>query len=350
MKAIAYLSAILIGGAAFAFLRPGLGFGALAIAAVIAFILQPIIYHTLHGIFGRTSHHDNGNVALDKTGPGIGDQRPQVSERLADYPADESKTKPVILFGNAQSGYTINPDMHKVANPQRALDTYLSEGVAVGAKHLALATAAAAGLAGFGLLFYSKVLFPESGNPLYPIYNTLGVVVGFVGVPIVFVNLVQSAIKAYGVSRTLPDRRTAVGTLEAFYSAVELGLWRRAYNCLTDPAQDTAELRLPREHPLQQKMPEIVRIDSLASFKGFWSNLPFSCKPLWDEMESDPIDEHSVIVNLHLRATWSIANGDKQEQKSEDLGFPFLLVRRGGYWFLCNGFFWPLAANHSSSA
>jgi len=342
MKAIAYVSSIIIGGIIYSFLKPYLGYGALAIAVVIAFILEPIIEHTILGALGKSSDEDSKK----KRKPYVAVEE---DKDLIEKVEGKTTTKPIVLFGDEKSGYTIDPATHKVDNPERGLEKYLSEGIAASARQLGLAIATSIGLVIFGYLFYSKVLFPEDGNPLYPIYNTFGTIVGFLGAPIAFISFAKNAIMAFGIAQSVPDIKTAEGTLKTFFSAIKLSLWSRAYNCLTDTAQNTTTAKFPRKGYLQQKMTAVIKIDSLDSFKIFWSKLPFSFQPLWDSVQSDPIDEQTTKVHLRLRATWSIPKGDGQEQRSEDYDFPFLLVKRNGYWFLCNGFIWSLGPKDYST-
>ena len=59
MKLVSFIGSLLAGAIVYKFLLPHLGVPALLVGGLTAFVLQPILYHTLCGLFGSGSNEDN---------------------------------------------------------------------------------------------------------------------------------------------------------------------------------------------------------------------------------------------------------------------------------------------------
>lgn len=154
-------------------------------------------------------------------------------------------------------------------------------------------------------------------------------------------------------------RRTPQGTFRVFLEAAKLGLYRRAYNCLTDNAQKPGEVKLPKDDYLQEMMPD-VSIDSFKSFGRFWEGIGFSFRPEWSHLKFKSLGADAVRLTVPLHARWSSKSLEvnkefphclfaarKSQERNEKFLWSFVAVRRGAFWFLTSAFFWPSGRKYS---
>lgn len=242
----------------------------------------------------------------------------------------------VLLFGNDATGYRIIPANHQVAIPERARNTFREEARSAAKGHMGCAFAAIIGLPLLALiLFLIDGLVAGDAVP----FNTIGVLL-LIGAPITFIAEFALGLKTIITGMRAPKNKTPEATVQTFMEAVRYGLWKRAYNCLTDAAQATGAVTLVRKGYLQTAMPNI-RVNSEGSLKRCWSGLEFSYAPQWYSMTCESLDDETAMVALPFYATWSVEQEGKEQKFSQVFECPFVVVRRGDFWFLANGFFWP---------
>jgi hypothetical protein len=187
-----------------------------------------------------------------------------------------------------------------------------------------------------------------------------------VATPFVFGMFVFKAIKSYRIGRTPPKMVAAKDTIHTFFRAISLGNWNIAYNCLTDNAQQDSVVGLARLSYLQQHMPAVT-IDSVQTLKKYWEAVPLSYKTektfYWEPwlvaMQVEPIDPKTYKITIPFRIFGTTVENDllirKHAALNTEASFvefrcPFVVVERGGYWFLCNGWFWPDSVSKSEAS
>lgn len=131
---------------------------------------------------------------------------------------------------------------------------------------------------------------------------------------------------------------TPESILKYYLICIANGLYKNAYGLLTDQAQSLGRVNLPKETPIQNKMPDLV-IEDFNSFKNFWKNIQFNWTVLTERFENKKYEE----ILSHSGLNYSNVAILQVKIKAENDTFlsKFILVQRHGIWFLANGFFWP---------
>lgn len=126
-------------------------------------------------------------------------------------------------------------------------------------------------------------------------------------------------------------------TLKYFLTNIGNELYRHAYNLLTDQAKALGRVDFPRETSIQKIMPDLV-IEDYNSFKNFWRKTLFNWPVLIEKIKNKDYEiksqfgsdySHTAILEVTIKS------------ESETFTSKFILVKRHGFWFLVNGFFWP---------
>ncbi len=249
------------------------------------------------------------------------------------YPADQ-RTKVDLLNGTAH--YEIELARQRVRTPQRALEKFRFETKLTAVKNAGIAVAALVGLPLLALVLH--LIDSAVKGDLFP--GHLFALLFLVSAPFIFLAFVLVSVRVLTVGYSTAKRATPAEAVKTFLDAVELGLWQRAFNCLTDTAQNSGRVELPKLDYLQKKMPDI-EIESSESLKNFWGRISFQWSPQWKAMKFFPLSDRAVRIILPLTITWSVTDGGKEKRREETVEAVFLAIEKGGHWFLANGFFWP---------
>lgn len=159
------------------------------------------------------------------------------------------------------------------------------------------------------------------------------IIAGIVGAIFgLFYFLVVHNFMAVLASLFKPNLKTPEKAVRSFFSSIKKGLHERAYNLLTDNARKLELIEFPVETEMQKEMPDLY-FHNFETFENFWSKLGFS----WDldmiRPECKKKDDSLAIVEVEVFPN-NISAG-KHYFIAE-----FVLIKKDGYWFLCNGFLW----------
>ena len=242
----------------------------------------------------------------------------------------------IVLYEHLE----IDPEQHNVANLSRATRRYL----AVGIRNLIVYPTVGgivSGLAWWAHLFLNRFMENPSIPGIIPGMMEFGISLTWglllIVTIVVFPYCVYSGLRSFVVSFLKPDLSSPESSLKCFLNSIKSDLYERAYNLLTESAQKTGRIKLPRKGALSEKMPEVV-IEDLPSFKRFWENVETFCwKAKIRKIHQKDFDENITLLKIPLIA-------DNPSKKHDKLSFEaeFVLVRRQGLWFLANSFWWPL--------
>lgn len=267
----------------------------------------------------------------------------------------------VALYDESGWSYGVDPGTHTVATPARATDRQSAEAMAAMKANLS-GLGSVIGVGIFLLLIVLGLALLATWFPSLSIVAS--VAIGGLLLIIIFSSpravaaLFKFGVSAIGYlvfSRRPPNLSTPERTVACFFNALGSQLYRRAYNCLTDQAQ-TMAVEFPRDHPIQRSMPA-ASWDSAESFGAFWSGLVFSWQPQLSGAMSYSINDDAVKMEVPVLCRWtqagSIVTQDAEvkapdgspNDETQTVSCPFLVVRRSGYWFLCNGAFWPFPSS-----
>jgi len=220
------------------------------------------------------------------------------------------------------------PNAHGVADPSRALRVFTDERLGSALRSLGCGCAVAACLVAAG------VFLVIAGSTLKS--ALIGLFLGGLGV---WAGLRYGAQTLATVRYpSAAGRDTPRDAARLFLDAVSVRMWHTAYNALTDNAQKLGSVDLPREGPAQLRVPDIT-IDSVDTFKDCWSDLSISWKPLWAQARvwlGDDGQTWCVTVPIDVGAAAPPYRGH------ETYDIALWMVQRGGHWFVCNGFLWPV--------
>ena len=254
----------------------------------------------------------------------------------------------VSVFESGSRRYAIDPASQAVAHPQRATMTFASEARKRAGIQLASAFGALVGLPALALLFF--FIDRRTQGDAFP-GNLLGAAL-LLATPFVFGGLVREAWRALRLPGRTSNRSTAQGTVEGFFKALGVGAWANAYNHLTDTAQGEGPVDLPLDTYLQKAMPT-PPFGSLDAFKEFWRRVLTGTqdvvwKPDLSSLQDRTVDPQTTMVEVTFEAVPTSQDGAFASQlraaglQSQFFFWRFAIIERGGFWFLCNGFFWPI--------
>jgi hypothetical protein len=255
-------------------------------------------------------------------------------ERTSKINSSRCQILKVVIFDDyGGSSYDINSEEQIVANPQRALEKFSSEFRSSAPKYVGAAIGSFASFGFMGFLFsYFQLTWI-----LIPLPSFIWSFLFFLAGGILFSYFLFIFFVLFGSSRSEPEMHTPEATLKTFIGAISANFWNRAYNCLTDYAQQIGSLNFKRVGYLENNIGD-VRIDSVESLKNSWKFFGFSWTPKWTMLNLKSLDPHTVKAKLPFNINWY----DKKYVHLEHrVVCTFVLVERGGFWFLSNGFFWP---------
>ena len=218
------------------------------------------------------------------------DQAPPPEGGVVIYPPPFTRRSRALVRGQERP-VAIDAAHHTVEEPQRGATAYRTEPLLQGG---ALVVAAVGGfvlmpMAAFALF----VVDAQTKGDAFP-----GSLIGLgllVATPVVSVALLGKSFVPMSRAFCGFKRNTPCATVKTFIDALKHGLYRRAYNCLTDTAQEQAEVTLPRTDYLQQRMPTVA-FHSLWTFLKYWRDVPFElrfdpeekwCPPPWVKVSSE---------------------------------------------------------------
>lgn len=259
----------------------------------------------------------------------------------------------ITLYAAGEFRYAVDPESHLVADPQRAMLSFAAETRRAAARHLGVALAALLGMPILAVVFY--VIDQRTQGDAFP--GNLIAIGLIIATPFVAGGLALQAWRAFRLSRRAPQRSTVEDTLNGFFNAISVGAWENAYNHLTDTAQVIEPVPAPRDDHLQKAMPA-VHIDSLNGFRDFWRAIPrrasdgrsFFWDPDLSALVTDSVSSNAAVVRVSFRAMPNGSDGELAKELAAQgfghackvLSCPFVAVKRGDAWFLCNGWFWPV--------
>lgn len=235
----------------------------------------------------------------------------------------------------------IDPQKHNVADPGQATGKYL----AVGIRNLIvypIIGGIVSGLAWWAHLLVDRfmenhsipgIIIPDIIEFVTSLAWGLLLIVAVA----VFPYCVYLGLRSFLVSFFNPNLSSPRSSLKSFLNSIKSDLYERAYNLLTDQAQKAGRVKLPRKGVLSEKMPEIV-MEDLSSFKRFWTDMEtFSWKAKTRKIRQKAVDSHTTLLIIPIIV-------DNPSKKPPKLSFEaeFVLVKRQEFWFLANGFLWPL--------
>ncbi len=154
------------------------------------------------------------------------------------------------------------------------------------------------------------------------------------------------------VNRGTPAQETPTRTLKTFLYAIQHGVWRRAFDCLTDTAQK-CDFGLSGDSFWQTHMQK-AKYHDLDSFRKLWESellyLTFSRFRIesytFCDMKtlSEKEPDCNGVVELIMEVTLRRDVGQEEVVYSErKYAVHFNCIKRGDSWFLTNGYFWPSA-------
>jgi hypothetical protein len=260
----------------------------------------------------------------------------------------------VILYQEHDWIYEVDPEIQSVAAPERAQDRHASEMIRLGLQDLGafllypLVGIAILALAWLVLMALSRLmsLAPFENMPSFVKYVALSVVLAlgwyFLGPVIMALPYemlrwpVRPLRAGWKFVRAIihPRRTTPLATLRTFFNSIQDGAYARAYNCLSDTAQ-TAHFEYPKTTYLQSQMIP-ADFESVDQFRRYWSQVKTQFSFQVDPAEGEERAVDTETVRIELPVTLTIRDG--KNTRVYETTSAFILVKRGNFWFLANGF------------
>jgi hypothetical protein len=142
-----------------------------------------------------------------------------------------------------------------------------------------------------------------------------------------------------------PNLKVPEHTVEVFLTALRHRLYNRAYNCLTDTAQRGTYIEVKAENYLQPEDVETIEISSQGDFAQLMEQMCTAISGYQIVPKSSRfLGNDAAVVAVMLDLTWRI--GGDNMCVSESVPWEFALVKRGGYWLITNGFYWPVGRKY----
>ena len=244
--------------------------------------------------------------------------------------------------------YVISPCHHSVADPSRAFKRYISTGVSRFALYPILGLIAS--VVAFVLFGVSRQL---DLNPEIPRLVKIGTSMLtwflFCAAILALPCSLLAAGRCLWAACMRPDLSTPEKTVKCFLQSIRVDLKERAYNLLTDQAQNLGKVDLTKGgHALSGMIPEVL-ISDLPSFQRWWAwaNVRVSWRPLaWDQMVGYDMSWEVCILEIPMWVAYPPASGEHVHFRAV-----FPVVRRHNIWFLTTPFIWPfvsLSNSHSA--
>ncbi len=231
----------------------------------------------------------------------------------------------LLVYKETKNPIQINPNDHDIKDTAKHLKSSLPAAL----KNLAL---------GIVVVSISAVILYLVGDKINSVMSDswikkiilASIAGGMLGL---FYFLVIHNFQAVLASLFKPNLKTPEKAVKTYFSSVKKDLYERAYNLLSDNAQELEMIKFPVETEMQKNMPDVY-FHNLESFENFWSKIKFSWDLSYIQPKCKKKDERSAIVEVEITPTNNDTNlyGFKAE---------FALIKKDDYWFLCNGFIWP---------
>jgi hypothetical protein len=233
----------------------------------------------------------------------------------------------ITLYKFQDKSFDIVPDEHVVSDMSRLTKTALPES-----------------LKNFGIVFAVSIvttLFIVAASQVMERTISepgLKKIIGTVMAACVIGLLIYCGVKIKIVIGSLfkPNLKTPESAVRSFLSSLQKGLYKQAYNLLSDTAQKLGKLEMPKNNIMQKKMPDL-NFDDLHTFASFWQRIEFPWKQSdLERPKAQTINDSVAIVELRI-------DMDRTSIRWEEfpLSAKFVTVKRGGLWIIANGFFWP---------
>lgn len=287
----------------------------------------------------------------------------------------------VQLYTSDEFRYEIDPDAHAVERPGRARMKFRHEARSEARRIVGDFAAGSLVFLVFVLLLsisiFVQITFPRIASLMFVASTLLGFIVGsfilygILAAGRIPIDIVRVRLKGSATPRMDSPEETLI----TFFASIADNLYGRAFNCLTDTAH-VLSLSVTKRNTLERVMPDL-EFNSIQSLGQFWSGIQYYYKPVRESMKIRYMGEETALITMDILATWKAmgiekasyevlslylsdssaksaaieVNQDNEEfinpshsygeTRRAQMTCPFLFVRRGGFWFLCNGFFWP---------
>jgi hypothetical protein len=235
--------------------------------------------------------------------------------------------KPAGLFNSDKAIFVINPKEHLVTDTSRAMVRAAPEAL----KRLCIT---------FVVALVGVVVLYGIGNAVAKFLGetstTKIIFGGITGLIIGLIYYLFLKVKSMFESLLKPNLKSPESAVKSFLNALKNGFYGQAFNLLTDQAQSQANLDLPRDNPMQKRMPALNYSD-LNTFTKFWTSIGFPWKPSeHSRMKKQELSDDAALVEAEIVI-------DRTVSQPNEWGFTakFMVVKRGDMWFVANGFFWP---------
>jgi len=258
----------------------------------------------------------------------------------------------------------LDPESFNVKNPKRATKIFWEETFSTCGKFLLFG-----GIVWVIALIVSAFLHGVNKN-LGPNPLTLLEFVTITSVAFLPFMMIWRIAKTFSRGNRVPDMETPEGTVTTFLKAIEIFLYKRACNCLTD---DTTirNINIPQllsSYPgdylskkifavhkyLFQKAPAANSSNPEQKRVYFWGRLfrdqmsdPSigQVKLDFHNIKTEQIDPQIVKVSIPAEIKWEW--GKKKIKYEEVIEIPFILVKRDKYWFIANTVFLPIGQKYT---
>jgi uncharacterized Zn finger protein (UPF0148 family) len=163
------------------------------------------------------------------------------------------------------------------------------------------------------------------------------VMLGIGGFILVMLGQFQKGLDLIQEGRKQPKMSTPEDTLDTFFSAMcrsERGaddrldrFYARAFNCLSDTAQQAT--------------------GSLDAFQKHWENLGYGWAPDRANMRRRGVSQPKKTAEVRVHFDTAQAQQGTTEVLRKEFDKDFILVERGGFWFMTDGLFLPQKTERS---
>jgi len=248
----------------------------------------------------------------------------------------EGEAPEMTLYPWKDGGVVIDPRSHLVSQPARSERRWIRDAFPVVLGVLPNVV----GVAFFSVLLMAIKLRIDPDSSSRAGNFVVGIIILYM-LGSLLEEIVRACCAVRVVCRT-PVKETPEAVLQTFAESVCLGLYRRAYDCLTDVGQHQEPVHLARLSDASKKLPTPSFVD-LRGFIHYWQEMPGfgfqtdqvtvvnAGKGGWPYAYGEAAAKLTVVVIL----TVDTPSGKAQEDR---IMAEFAAVKRGGRWFLANGF------------
>lgn len=253
----------------------------------------------------------------------------------------------VTLYEAESSVVQLESSNEIVEKPYRSRDKFIGEAITNGGLKIVLGASMFLLTWAIAYVIWTvpqRISTPNTGLGgilivlLFTIFGIFVPIGGLLG----FLRFSGEAVVAFIHTLFKPKMASPEDTIKTFFRAIYHELYGRAYNCLTDTGKAPVPFSL---QPIDKMLPSgaTVTFDSKRSFGIYWVDFSdpltsSSLRPQYHRMTTDTIDKETVMVRMPFEYSW---HEDKDRLRLGRFENRFLLVKRGEYWFLANGFLLP---------